>query len=219
MAKLKKHDINGKELDQLEIDDQLLQGTPSRQMIKDYLVALMNNQRQWSASTKGRKEVKATSKKPHPQKGTGRARQGCIVAAQYRGGGIVFGPKPKPQSVRTRINAKEKRAAIRYLLAEKIKGDQLTVLDTKGLDAPKTKVLAAYLKALELKGKRVLFLSQMGEQSVNLSKSLSNIPKAYTGKARLVNGYDIANSTHIVVTESAIEEFKQVLQEVKHAAA
>src|SRR3990172_11505661 len=105
-------------------------------MIKDYLVALRANERQWSANTQVRSEVNHSGQKPHPQKGTGKARQGYLGSPQYRGGGRVFGPRPKPGLERIRINKKEKRAAIRHLLAEKALGQRIFVLSAPHLKAP-----------------------------------------------------------------------------------
>ena len=99
---------------------ELIDAEANSQMIKDYIVALRANARQWSANTKTRSEVKHTTKKPHPQKGQGRARHGSLVGPQYRGGGRVFGPKPKFDQ-HVRVNQKERKAAIRFLLAEKLK--------------------------------------------------------------------------------------------------
>src|ERR1700733_2105998 len=107
-------------------------------MIKDYIIALRANARQWSANTKTRAEVSHTTKKPHPQKGGGRARQGSLVAPQYKGGGRVHAHPPKFDQ-HVRINKKERRAAIRFLLAEKLRADRLHVLEDFQLDAPKTK--------------------------------------------------------------------------------
>lgn len=219
MTQLKKHDIEGKEIGTVEIADALLDSKAHPQMVKDYLVALMGNQRQWSANTKDRSEVKATTKKPHPQKGTGRARQGSIVAPQYRGGGVVFGPKPKPLSVRVHINSKEKRAVIRHLLSEKIKAGQLTILSPGTFEAPKTKVMASFLKACELTGKRTLLLGQMGPSEACIAKSVSNIPRVYYGRAASTNGYDVVNSSHIVVLESAVDDLIKVLGEHRNANA
>ena len=98
-------------------------------MIKDYIVALRANARQWSANTKTRSEVKHTTKKPHPQKGQGRARQGSLVSPQYRGGGRVFGPKPKFDQ-HVRINQKERKAAIRFFLAEKLKENRVWLIES-----------------------------------------------------------------------------------------
>ena len=111
MAVVKKYNLSGNELGQIEIDDRLLQVSANPQMIKDYLVAYRANQRQWSASTKGRSEVSHSTQKPHPQKGTGKARQGSLVSPQYKGGGRVFGPKPKFDQC-VKMNKKEKQAVI-----------------------------------------------------------------------------------------------------------
>src|SRR5262249_51694060 len=154
--------------------------------------ALRENGRQWSANTKGRSEVVHTTKKPHKQKGTGRARQGSLVSPQFRGGGIVFGPKPKFDQ-HVRINRKEKRAAIRCLLGEKIREKALLILDSFQMEKPKTKTVVQFLRAAT-QGKRVLFLGegeneeiQVGEAKVtvslkcdkhrNFAKSVQNIPK------------------------------------------
>ena len=78
MATLKKYDLTGKEIGQITIEDEMLKSSANSQMIKDYIVALRENARQWSANTKTRAEVNHSGKKPHPQKGTGRARQGYL---------------------------------------------------------------------------------------------------------------------------------------------
>src|SRR5271168_1072268 len=127
-------------------------------MVKDYIVALRANARQWSANTKGRSEVKHTTKKPHPQKGGGRARQGSLVAPQFRGGGIVFGPKPKFDQ-HVKINKKEKKAVIHAILSDKILNSSIIVLESTQLDAPRTKTLDNFLKNAGLL-KRVLFLAE-----------------------------------------------------------
>lgn len=220
MATLKKYDIEGKELGEETIEDRLLEANAHAQMVKDYIVALLANQRQWSANTKGRKEVKCTSKKPHAQKGTGRARQGTLAAPQYRGGGIVFGPKPKSNSVRIRTNVKEKRAVIQTLLAQKIQNGQVCILANPKMDAPKTKAFAKFLdSACQANGKRVLFLGQMGSAENMLVKSVSNIPRVYYGKASTANGYDIANSHQIVIMESALDDLMNKLGEKRNANA
>ena len=112
MATLKKYDYKGSAKGELTIDAKLLEEDLNKQMIKDYLVAIRKNMRQWSANTKGRKEVQKSGQKPHAQKGSGRARQGCLAAPQYKGGGIVFGPKPKFDQ-HVRINKKERQACQR----------------------------------------------------------------------------------------------------------
>jgi large subunit ribosomal protein L4 len=215
MATLKKYDLLGKEVGTVQVDDALLEGSAHPQSIKDYIVALRNNARQWSASTKVRKEINRTGRKPHPQKGQGRSRQGDLAAPQYKGGGIVFGPKPK-FDIHVRINKKERRAAIRTLIAEKIKAGFVHVLQKGDMKHPKTKKLADFFGHINVPTKRILVLGEgnkeeMGNPHVNLVKSLRNIPKKEYALVPQVNGYELARCHTLVVLDSALEEFLSIL--------
>jgi large subunit ribosomal protein L4 len=226
VATLKKYNLAGKEIGQVQIDERLINAEANGQMIKDYIVALRANARQWSANTKTRGEVNHTTKKPHPQKGQGRARQGSLVAPQYRGGGRVFGPKPKFDQ-HVRINQKERKAAIRYLLSEKIKENQLCVIDDTKMDEPKTKTLAGFIEGREMRG-RVLFLGESKFEEVetegrvsrvsvrsdkhqNFIKSVRNLPRASFMLASNISGYDVMVAREIVLTEAALNELNQWL--------
>ena len=211
MASIKKYNLAGKLLEEVAIDGELLSQEVCSQLIKDYLVALRNNARQWSASTKSRAEVAHSGQKPHPQKGTGRARQGYLGAPQYKGGGRVFTPRPKFDQF-VHVNRKEKRAAIGYLLAEKIKDSRLHLLDFKDLKEPKTKLVAEFLEKLAIGDKRVLFLAPEKSEHGNFQKSLRNIPKKSLRLAQNVNGYDLVLSNDIVVMAGAIDEIKSLLK-------
>jgi large subunit ribosomal protein L4 len=223
---LKKYNLTGKKLGEVQVDERIVNAEANGQMIKDYITALRANARQWSANTKGRSEVNHTTKKPHPQKGGGRARQGMLSAPQYKGGGRVHGPKPKFDQ-HIKINKKEKKAAIRYLIAEKIRNNKLHVIEDTALDQPKTKVIADFLKACNL-GRRVLFLgegsylelnngdakvlmSMPTDKHANFTKSLRNIPKMEFLLASNISGYDVLVAHDIVVTEAALEELNQWL--------
>ncbi|PIS02603.1 MAG: 50S ribosomal protein L4 [Chlamydiae bacterium CG10_big_fil_rev_8_21_14_0_10_42_34] len=215
MATLKKYDLLGKEVGTVQVDDALLEGSAHPQSVKDYIVAIRNNARQWSASTKVRKEINRTGKKPHAQKGQGRSRQGDLAAPQYKGGGIVFGPKPK-FDIHVRINKKERRAAIRTLIAEKIKGGFVHVLQKGDMKQPKTKKMAEFFAHIERSEKRVLVLGeankeQMGNPHENLVKSLRNIPKKEYSLVPQVNGYELAKCHTLVVLDSALDEFLSIL--------
>lgn len=227
MSTLKKYNLKGQEQGQVELNETLVNAKANGQMIKDYIVALRNNARQWSASTKGRSEVSHTTKKPHPQKGGGRARQGSLVAPQYKGGGRVFAPKPKFDQ-HVRINRKERQAAIRCLLAEKLQNNRLHIVDNFDLEAPKTKSVVELIKALGLSG-RVLFLGEGAylefpapfegistysvEQDAhdNFIKSMNNIPKASFSLVKNISGYDVLVAHHIVLTEKAFDELNEWL--------
>lgn len=214
MVKLKKYDINGKEVGVVEIDPSMLESAAHSQSIKDYIVAIRNNARQWSANTKRRSEVNHTGKKPHPQKGQGRSRQGDLAAPHYKGGAVVWGPKPK-FDVHTKINRKERRAAIRFLIAEKVKAGQVHVLDSEGMKEPKTKKMVGFLKHLELIDRRILMLGSTeksnNEKHRNLVKSVRNLPKKEFLSLAQVNGYELVRSQSIVLLESAVPELISLL--------
>jgi large subunit ribosomal protein L4 len=225
VVSLKKFSLDGKEAGSIKVAQALKEAEANSQMVKDYIIALRANARQWSANTKGRSEVNHTTKKPHPQKGQGRARQGSLAAPQYKGGGRVFGPKPKFDQ-HVKINKKEKLAAIRFLLGEKIRGDRVTVIENTLInDKPSTKVVAAFLDGQGLKGKRVLFLGESGheakkeahhlsptEKHLNFIKSMRNIPKTQFAISTHVNGYDLALAHQLIVTEQALHEMQAWLE-------
>ncbi len=211
MATLKKYDLSGKSTGEVSIEDSLLDAKANPQMLKDYLVALRANKRQWSASTQTRAEVSCTKKKPFAQKGTGNARQGFLGAAQFRGGGRVHAPRPKFDQ-HVRINKKERRLAIRNLLGDRIKGTAAHVLEYSSLKTPETKKLASFLKSLDLLGKRVLFLAEKGDGDyATLSKSLRNLPKVEFLYLPNVSGYDLALSQQLIILDSAVEGLKETL--------
>ncbi|BBI17304.1 50S ribosomal protein L4 [Neochlamydia sp. EPS4] len=227
MATLKKYNLKGQETGQVIVDERLANAEAHGQMIKDYIVAIRANARQWSANTKTRSEVNHSTKKPHPQKGGGRARQGMLSAPQYKGGGRVFGPRPKFDQ-HVRINKKERKAAIRCLLAEKIAANRLHVLTESVLNEPKTKVMADFLKVTGLANHRVMFLGEAHyaevkteeetkrvsihhDQHDNFIKSVRNLPKVSFSLATNISGYDVLVAKDIVVTESALIELVEWL--------
>jgi large subunit ribosomal protein L4 len=226
VATLKKYNFDGKEIGQVSVNSTLANAEANGQMVKDYIIAIRENARQWSANTKTRSEVNHSTKKPHPQKGGGRSRQGMLSAPQYKGGGRVFGPKPKFDQ-HVRINKKERKAAIRFLIGEKIRNNKVHIIDSMEMDAPKTRVVADFIKASGVKG-RVLFLGEGeytqfsdGENtrfvSVQCDKhdnfilSMRNIPKTEFALAKNINGYHLLVANEIVMTESAFQELNQWL--------
>ncbi len=211
MATLKKYNIDGEELGELEVNSDKLSADCNSQMIKDYIVAIRHNKRQWSASTKGRAEVKHTTKKPHPQKKTGKARHGDLVAPQFRGGGICFGPKPKFDQ-HVSINKKERRKAIDYLMAEKVNGQHCAVIDAITLPEVKTKRVASFLQKLGQKG-HTLFLIETSDDKESFQRfslSLRNIPKVKVCYVQNVNGYDLTQARSVICTEEALKQMEWV---------
>ena len=213
MAELKKYNLAGQEIGQVAIDSAFIEATVDGQMVKDYIVALRANARQWSANTKTRSEVAHTTKKPHPQKGTGRARAGSLVSPQHRGGGRAHGPRPKFDQ-HIRINKKERRAAIRFLIAEKIRENKVILIDQMSLEAPQTKSVSSFLKGREAL-QRVLFLGDTQEKNetgrANFKLSTRNLARVQFLSALQVNGYDLLVARYLVTTEAGLQEITQWL--------
>ena len=222
---MKKYNLQGEELGAIEVSELLAGAKVNSQLVKDYIVAIRANARQWSACTKTRGEMSHSTKKPHAQKGQGRSRQGSLVAPQYRGGGRVFGPKPKPD-FHIRINQREKRAAIRALIAEKIREGQIIVVDSFVMQEPRTKVIKTLMNKVGL-GRRLLFVGEGIYSEVNdgpavslpsslydnVKLSLRNIPKVDFSLAKDIDGYSVAVAHGLVMSEAALRELEQWLIE------
>lgn len=222
-TELKKYALSGEEVGSLALEEAWLESSVKPQMVKDYITAYRAHQRQWSANTQTRAEVNHSGKKPHPQKGTGRARQGYLGSPQYRGGGRVHAPRPKFEQ-RVKVNKKERQAVIRHVLIDRILGNSVHIVRSEGFDKPKTKRIADFLKQLELQGKRVLFLGEKVADGLEpmhvhgpLAKSMRNIPGTTFQLFAQINGYELMRSHAIFVLEPGIEELKRVLQGAAHA--
>lgn len=216
MVKVRKYDLGGTESGDVEFSEDFLHNSVNSQVLKEYIVALNRNKRQWSANTQTRSEVNHAKKKPHPQKGTGRARQGFLGAPQFRGGGRVFAPKPKFDQ-HIRINRKERQAVIRALFSDKILNGQAYVLCVPDMSLPSTKSVVQFMEALSLLGKRALFLTGVKEveraASVNnFVRSVRNIPKVEVSFFLDVNGYSLGLARDIVILEDAVDDLKGFLR-------
>jgi large subunit ribosomal protein L4 len=225
-ANLLKVNLKGEEVGKVEVSESIATATANSQMIKDYIVALRANARQWNAHTKGRSDVNHSTKKPHAQKGTGNARQGSLAATQYKGGGRPFGPKTKYDQ-HVRINKKEKQAAIRALLADKIQANQFFVIENPEMTLPKTRDIQNFMDARNLVGK-TLFLGDSSFVDVQVDevtqrfmiptdkhdvfvKSIRNIPNACFKLVSSISGYDVILANHIVITEAAFDQLQDWL--------
>src|SRR5581483_9890683 len=167
--------------------------------VKQYLAA----QRQGTHKVKTRAEVHGSSKKLHRQKGTGGSRKGNLRNPLYKGGGTIFGPKPRDYDFK--LNRKVKDLAKMSALAHKAKGNAIVVVEDIKLDAPKTKQFTDALKSLNIAGKKVLFV--LPEESDNLYLSLRNVPTVEGVLLADVNTYDIVNAEVLVLSETAAKVF------------
>jgi large subunit ribosomal protein L4 len=206
--KLNVKDIAGKNQGELEVKFQLIEAGKGTQAVHDTVVAYQAAQRMGTAHTKTMGEVAGSGKKPWRQKGTGRARAGSFASPLWRGGGVVFGPKPRDFG--KKVNARTRQLALRKALSERLKaGDVLVVSDLK-LDSPKTKDFVGVLSALELKGS-ALFVAQ--ETDRNLTLATRNVPNVTLTTSDSLNTYDVLRPDKLVFTKGAFEKIEARLAE------
>ena len=196
--------IAGQKTGTIELNDSVFACEYNEPLIHQVVVAQLANKRQGTHSTLTRTEVRGGGCKPYRQKGTGRARQGSIVAPQFVGGGVVFAKKPRDFS--QKINKNMKKAAFYSALSEKLRLGEVTVIDKLELAEAKTKLVAGAVKALELNGK-VLFV--LGEYNPVAVKAAGNIPTVEVCESRLLNVYDIVATKNLVITVDAINKIEE----------
>src|SRR6266496_2686828 len=148
--KLAVKDIKGQSQGELEVKFALIENGKGTQAVHDAVVAYLANQRMGTACTKNVGEVAGTNKKPWRQKGTGRARAGSFQSPLWRGGGVVFGPKPR--DLGKKISRNTRHLALLKALIERLRSGDVLVVDDLKLASPKTKEFLAVLAALQLKG-------------------------------------------------------------------
>lgn len=169
--------------------------------VKRYLAA----QRQGTHKSKERSEMSGSTRKLHKQKGTGGSRKGDINNPLYRGGGRVFGPRPRNYDIQ--VNAKVRRLARRSALSAKAQAGSIVVVEDFSFEAPKTKDFQNILLALKVADKKPLTV--LGAYDKTLYLSCRNIDKASIAPATDLNTYQIMQAGSVVITESAIEKIKE----------
>lgn len=177
--------------------------------------AYLSNQRQGTHSTKTRAEVSGGGKKPWRQKGTGRARQGTIRAAQWRGGGVVFGPKPR--SYHVDLPRKVKRLAKQSALNARAQDGALYVIESMTFESPKTRQVVDILTKLGIQDKKVLLLTAEHRPEVFLSSR--NLPRVHTVRYVNASAYEILWADALVIEEAAFAIHQQERPSVPNARA
>jgi large subunit ribosomal protein L4 len=165
--------------------------------VKQYLA----NQRQGTHKSKERAEISGSTRKIKKQKGTGTARAGSIKSGVFRGGGRMFGPRPRNYSFK--LNKNLKRLARKSALSIQANDKNLVVVEDFNFDTPKTKNFVDVLKALNLDAKKSLFV--LGNENANVYLSSRNLKNSKVVKASEINTYGVLNASKVVITESSLE--------------
>jgi len=184
----------------------LIENGKGTQAVHDAVVAYLANRRMGTACTKNVGEVAGTNKKPWRQKGTGRARAGSFQSPLWRGGGVVFGPKPR--EIGKKDSKSTKRLALRKALSERLKSGDVMVVDDFKLDSPKTKAFVSVLNALQVEGTTLVVASG---QDRNLSLASRNVPEVELATSDSLNTYQVLRFGKLLFTRSAFEKVEQRL--------
>jgi len=195
-------DITGKDTGrQVELSTEVFGIEPNDHAIYLDVKQYLANQRQGTHKSKERGEITGSTRKIKKQKGTGTARAGSIKSPVFRGGGRIFGPRPRNYSFK--LNKNLKRLARKSALSIQAKENNLVVIEDFAFDTPKTKEFVNVLKALELDSKKSLFV--LGESNNNVYLSARNLKDSKIVKASELNTYGILNASKVVFLESSLE--------------
>jgi len=201
--KLTIKDTKGNNQGELEVKFPLIEDGKGTQAVHDVVVAYQAAQRMGTACTKNVGEVAGTNKKPWRQKGTGRARAGSFQSPLWRGGGVVFGPKPRDFAKKVSRNTRQ--LALRKALSERLKAGDVVLIDDLKLGSQKTKEFVGMLKALELKGTALIVAHGVDK---NLTLASRNVPDVALTTGDLLNTYDVLRPDKLVFTRTAFEQLE-----------
>ena len=202
--KIQVKDLSGQPRGEVEVPFTIIENAKGTQAVQDVVVAYRAAQRSGTACTKTVGEVAGSNKKPWRQKGTGRARAGSLRSPLWRGGGVVFGPKPR--DFRKKVNAKVRQLALRKALGERIRMGDVIVVEELQVKAPKTREVAGLLNTLELKG-TTLFVA--GEHNPTLHLAARNLQQVEVTTADLLNTYQVLRPDKLVFSRAALDKVGQ----------
>lgn len=198
-------DMSGKEVDKVDLSDNVFGIEPNTFVMHQMVVNYLANKRQGTQSALTRAEVSGGGKKPWRQKGTGRARQGSIRSPQWRHGGVVFAPKPR--SYKFSVNKKVRRLAMKSAFSSKVIDNDLIVLNSIELEEFKTKTIVEMLKALGANKKVLIVIPEVDKKIIY---SARNIPGVKTAQVNTLNVYDMLNADKLIILKDTISKIEEV---------
>ena len=194
----------GNKIEDIQLNETIFAAEVNADAMHQVVVALLANKRQGTQSAKTRAEVRGGGIKPWRQKGTGRARQGSIRAPQWIKGGVVFAPKPR--DYRMSIPKSMRRVAMLSALTSKVQNDEMVVLDSLTLEAPKTKEVVKMLNAFN--AKKTLIITAEANEIVY--KSARNIEGVAVLPVNNINVYDLLKYSKVIMTKDAVSKIEEV---------
>ena len=204
MANVSVFNMEGKEVGTIELNDAVFGVEVNEHLVHMAVVQQLANNRQGTQKAKTRSEVSGGGRKPWRQKGTGHARQGSTRSPQWAGGGVVFAPVPRDYSFK--LNKKEKRAALKSALTDKVQKNSLIVVDELKFDEIKTKNFANVMSNLKVEKGLVV----IAENDANVVLSARNMADVDTTLVNTINTYDIMKAKTVVLTKDAVAKIEEV---------
>lgn len=195
----------GETVGQVELSDEIFAAPINEHLMHQALVRQLANARLGTHKVKGRSEVSGGGRKPWRQKGTGRARQGSTRAAQWRGGGIIFGPTPR--SYEQQMPRKMRRAALFSALSVKAAEERIVVVDRLVMDAPKTRAMAQVLERLAVNASALVVLAA---EDWNVERSVRNLPDVKLLRAGYLNVRDLLTHEYVVIPQDALAQIHAI---------
>ena len=205
MANVSVYNMEGKEVGKIELNDAIFGVEVNEHLVHMAVLQQLADKRQGTQKAKTRSEVSGGGRKPWRQKGTGHARQGSIRAPQWKGGGVVVAPVPRDYSFK--MNKKEKRAALKSALTDKVQNNNIIVVDELKFDEIKTKKFAEVMNNLKATRKALVVLA---DNDQNVVLSARNLAEANTTLTNTLNVYDIVNAKTLVLTKDAVTKIEEV---------
>jgi large subunit ribosomal protein L4 len=202
MAEIALKNAAGADAGTVTLDDATFGIQPNVPVMHQVVTAQLAKRRAGTQSTKTRSEVRGGGAKPYRQKGTGNARQGSTNAPHYAGGGVALGPKPRSYAQRT--PKKMIKLALRSALSDRAHDGKVVVVDSWGLEAPKTAKAASALRSLGVEGRSLVVIER---DDVNAALSFRNLPEVQLIQVGELNAYDVLSNDWIVFTRAALESF------------
>lgn len=203
-TKSKLYNMNAEEVGTLNLSDNLFAADYNEPLIHEVVVAYNANQRQGTKSTLTRSEVRGHAKKPYRQKHTGRARHGSTKSPEYKGGGVVFAPKPRDFS--KKLNKQVKKIAFASAMSEKLRQNEIVFIDEFKLAEPKTKEVVKFLNAFGL-NKSVVIVTD--EKNADALRAAGNLQNVQIQIAELLSTYDVVANNKVVMTKDAVKTLEE----------
>lgn len=205
MPKIQMLNMEGANVGEIELKDSIFDVEVNEHCVYLVVKNILANRRQGTQSAKTRAEVRGGGRKPWRQKGTGRARQGSIRSPQWKGGGVVFAPKPRDYSYTT--PKKVRRLALKSVLTSKVRENELIVVDELKMDVPKTKEFKKVLENVQVAKKALIVLGDKDENVVRSGRNLEGVKFAYVNT---INVYDILKYDTLLLTKAALDKIEEV---------